>query len=297
MHIEPTSRCTLACPACPRTWFSDTFNRPFPKQDLDVDMLEQFLDCDSGSQVTQFTLNGNHGDPIYYPDLFKLISRFRSNKTFKISTNGSYQKAEFWHKLSSMLTPNDTIYFSIDGLEHNNHLYRRNSDWASIMEGLDIMAKGPARVVWKTLYFSYNINDIDQIKTLAHSKGVEFFVEPSSRFGDQSLMPTEKFVDISRLYKYNINNVVIEPKCGHSSEYISADGYYWPCCLITSMYSLHKTSLWRGRDKWKISNQTLDSAREQVLVWKQAILDNPIEAHDVCKMSCKPGQKFGWGSV
>jgi MoaA/NifB/PqqE/SkfB family radical SAM enzyme len=296
MHIEPTSRCTLACPACPRTWFSETFNRPFPKQDLDVDVLERFLDCESGLEVTQFLLNGNHGDPIYYPDLFKLIDRFRSNKTFKISTNGSYQKTEFWHTLSSMLTPADTVYFSIDGLEHNNHLYRRNSDWNSIMEGLTIMSQGPARVVWKTLYFSYNINEIDQIKALADSKGVEFFVESSSRYGDQTLIPNENFIDTSRLYKKSIDPVVIDPQCGHKEEYISADGYYWPCCLITSMYSLHKTSLWKDRANWKISNQTLDSARERVLNWKQAILDNPAQAHDICKMSCKPGQKLGWGS-
>jgi MoaA/NifB/PqqE/SkfB family radical SAM enzyme len=297
MHIEPTSRCTLACPACPRTWFSETFNRPFPKQDLDVDALEKFLDCQSGTQVTEFILNGNHGDPIYYPDLFKLISRFRSSKTLKISTNGSYQKPEFWNKLSSLLTPNDTVYFSIDGLEHNNHLYRRNSDWNSIMEGLSILAQGPSRVVWKTLYFSYNINDIDQIKALAHSKGVEFFVEPSSRYGDEALQPNENFIDTSRLYKHNISTIDIEPQCGNPAEYISADGYYWPCCMITSMYSLHKTSLWKDRDNWKISNQTLDSAREQVLRWRQAILDNPADAHDVCKMSCKPGQgNGGWSN-
>jgi MoaA/NifB/PqqE/SkfB family radical SAM enzyme len=284
----------LACPACPRTWFSDTFDRPFPKQDLDVDMLEKFLDCKDGAEVTRFMLNGNHGDPIYYPDLFKLISRFRSTKTFKISTNGSYQKPEFWHTLASMLTSNDTVYFSIDGLEHNNHLYRRNSDWTSIMEGLTIMSQSPARVVWKSLYFSYNVNDIDQMKSLAHEKGVEFIGEPSHRYGDQTLMPTEQFVDTARLYKNNINTVDIEPQCGHTLEYISADGYYWPCCLITSMYSLHKTSLWKERAKWHISNQTLDQARDQVLIWKQKILDNPADAHDICKMNCKPGQKFKW---
>lgn len=260
-------------------------------------MLERFLDCESGAEVTRFMLNGNHGDPIYYPDLFKLIDRFRSTKTFKISTNGSYQKPEFWHSLSARLTPNDTVYFSIDGLEHNNHLYRRNSDWSSIMEGLTIMSQGPARVIWKTLYFSYNINDIDQIKDMAHSKGVEFFVEPSSRYGDPSLMPNENFIDTSRLYKHNTDTVDIEPQCGHAEEYISADGYYWPCCQITSMYTLHKTSLWKERANWHISKKTLDDTRKQVLIWKQAILDNPAGAHDICKMNCKPGQKFGWGHV
>jgi MoaA/NifB/PqqE/SkfB family radical SAM enzyme len=296
MHIEPTSRCTLSCPACPRTWFSDRLNRAFPKQDLDLDHLEHFLDCESGHQIKSFMLNGNHGDPIYYPDLLPLIARFRNTKSFKISTNGSHQSSKFWHELSNQLTNKDTIFFSIDGLEHNNHLYRKNSDWKSIIQGLKIMSQSSARVVWKTLIFAYNQNELDQIQDVAHSYGVEFIAESTSRFGDDALVPNAHLVDTSRLYK-NIQQLVkIEPQCS-TQEYISADGYYWPCCLITSMFTLHKTELWKQRKNWAIQNQTLDQTRLHLNHWKQSILDSPATAHGVCKMSCKPGQKFHWSTL
>jgi MoaA/NifB/PqqE/SkfB family radical SAM enzyme len=296
MHIEPTSRCTLFCPACPRTWFADKFNRAFPKQDLDLDHLERFLDCESGHQIQSFMLSGNHGDPIYYPDLLAMIERFRNTKSFKISTNGSYQSPKFWQKLSSQLTDQDTIFFSIDGLEHNNHLYRRNSDWKSIMQGLEIMSQGPARVIWKTLIFAYNANEIDQIQSVAESYGVEFIAYSTDRFGDDKLVPESHLIDSSRLYKNIQQTVIIEPQCS-TQEYISADGYYWPCCLITSMFTLHKTELWKQRKNWAIQNQTLDQTRLHLNNWKQSILDSPATAHDVCKMSCKPGQKFDWPTM
>ena len=295
MHIEPTSRCTLACPACPRTQFIKKFKRPFPKQDLNLQDLWHFLDCDTGKKVSQFTLNGNHGDPIYYPDLFKLIDLFRNKVKYKISTNGSYQPESFWHNLGDRLTSDDTIYFSIDGLEHNNHLYRRNSDWNSIMAGLDIMLSKTVKVVWKTLYFSYNEFEIDQIEKLAKDKGCIFVVEPTSRFGDPKLEPSKKYIETTRVYKPE-EKTLIEPQC-FSQEYISADGYYWPCCLITGYNTLHQTTLWKNRDQWAIKNKSLDETRILLNDWYKKITDDLENASPLCKMHCKPGQKFVWSSV
>lgn len=294
MHIELTSRCILACPACPRTWFSETFNRPFPKQDLDLDSLVNFLDCESGSKITKFLINGNHGDPIYYPRLFEFIDTFRDTKRFLFSTAASHQPEKFWKDFARRLTPADIVYFSIDGLEHNNHLYRRNSDWKSIMTAVDVMRyECSAQLVWKTLVFSYNQNEIDQIQEFAESKGFLFFADTTSRFGDESLRPNEQFVDVERLYEKNQDTVVIDPRC-FKDEYVSAEGYYWPCCFISSYYTLHKTSLWKNRHDWAIAGRTLDQLHVNLSQWQKEILQDPENAHPICKMSCKPGQTFGW---
>jgi hypothetical protein len=50
---------------------------------------------------------------------------------------------------------------------HTNHLYRVNSDWASIMQGIDIISQGPARLHWKTIVFQFNYNSLDTIKEFA----------------------------------------------------------------------------------------------------------------------------------
>ena len=285
MHIEPTTRCTLECPACPRTWFSQKFNRTFPKQDLDLDALWTFLNCESGNAISKMTLCGNHGDPIYYPQLFELLNKFRDSKSYHIVTNGSYQKKDFWLELKDLLGPNDTITFSIDGLEHNNHLYRKNSDWQSIMQGLDIMVNGAAKVVWSTIVFSYNQNELGQIKQFAVDRGAEFVSVKSSRFGIESLQPQQSLIDTTKLYSSIKNKTIIEPRC-RSEEYISADGFYFPCCYISTYYTLHSTSLWRNRQQWNIANQNLDSARIKLDQWIGNILNDPSSAHSVCKMQC-----------
>ena len=55
MHIEPTTRCTLACPGCPRTEIVNKLGK-FPKQDLDLDNLVNFLDCASGRELKNLNL-------------------------------------------------------------------------------------------------------------------------------------------------------------------------------------------------------------------------------------------------
>jgi len=289
MHIEPTSRCILSCPGCPRTRFSQKFHRPFPKQDLDLDCLDRFLDCESGHQIDSFLLNGNHGDPIYYPDLINLIQRFR-NRKFKISTNGSRMPEKFWHTLSENLTANDTIYFSIDGLEHDNHLYRRNSDWASIMQGLGIMVKGPARVVWKSIIFSYNQHELAEMEQMAQNLGAEFFSETTGYFGDESLRPSDiKLVRSDLLYQNTWKSEEVDPKCDSGrTEFVSADGYYWPCCMISNYQVLHKTLLWKQKDEWNINTQNLDQMRIKVGVWSKLVKDQGLSAPSICKMLCSP---------
>lgn len=158
------------------------------------------------------------------------------------------------------------------------------------------MVQSPAKVIWKTLIFGYNQNEIESIRSFAESRGAIFVSEQTSRWGDESLKPTENLIDTSRLYDHNRSTTIIEPQC-ESQEYISADGYYWPCCLITSMFTLHRTPLWQDRNQWKITDQNLDQARHTLRQWKQSILDDPDNALDLCKMHCKPGQNFAWASM
>ena len=54
LHIETTNRCTLKCPACPRTVWHNLIKRPVPKADLNLDHLKSFLDCESMKEIDQF---------------------------------------------------------------------------------------------------------------------------------------------------------------------------------------------------------------------------------------------------
>jgi MoaA/NifB/PqqE/SkfB family radical SAM enzyme len=290
LQIETTSRCTLACPACSRTLFAEYLGRPYPKFDLDLNDLVDFMDCESGKKVHTLILCGDHGDSIYYPRLFDLIDAFRSSKKFQIHTNGSYQTSEFWHQLAGRLTVDDEVHFGIDGLEHNNHVYRKNSDWNSIMTGLDIMTQSPAQVIWNCIVFQYNQDHIDSIRDFAHSRGVKFRAKITSRFGDDSLRPGEQYIDFQRMYRKELDDPVdIDPKCS-SKWMITSQGYLQPCCWITGPFTWYKSRPYRERNRWQLKDQNLDQVMTVMAEWKDFLIQNPDQAEMVCRMHCRRGQ-------
>jgi MoaA/NifB/PqqE/SkfB family radical SAM enzyme len=297
LHVELTSRCTLACPACPRTEWHNLLKRPAIKNDLDIDVFEKFLDCDEGQKIQGFKLCGDYGDCIYYPELFEFIKRFRSTKKFAISTNGSFQTEQFWNTLAGLLTDQDTIIFGIDGLEDTNHLYRKNSNWSSIMLAVDIMAKSSVKVKWQTIVFSFNHDQLDTIKSFAESKGAEFFSLRTHRYGDASLIPPNEHVELHYLFKedYNNNhNIPINPGC-KNEKVITSDGYLLPCDWIRNPGTFYKSQLWKQKSRWvdqlNIKNTTYDQALLVVDDWanyvRQSSLNNLPTVDVLCKMKCR----------
>jgi len=299
LHIETTTRCILACPACPRTAWNDILKKPVAKADLDVDLLARFLDCPGGREITEFNVCGDYGDPIYYPDLFRLIEKFRDQVSFMIVTNGSRQTPQFWHKLAGMLTEKDTVVFSIDGLEDTNHLYRVNSDWPSIMQGLDIMTKSPARIHWKTIVFRFNYDKLKEIKNFAESKGVTFHAEKTHRYGNDQLIPPETFVESNHLFvnEFTHEQIEIEPRCESTAKIITSDGYLSPCDWIRNPRTFYKSQLWKQKARWldkvKMENNTYDQAVQVIQDWENYVRQNsltgagPVEV--LCKMLCRKG--------
>lgn len=284
MHIELTSRCTLSCPGCPRTVVAQRLGS-FPKQDLDLDLFETFINTPAGHAIPRFFLEGNHGDPIYYPKLLEFIDRFRHEKNYTIVTNGAFRDEKFWHALGTRLTANDQVVFSIDGLPENNHVYRKNSDWSTIQVGLETLMTYPVQVVWKTIIFNYNYQQLDQIQALAESFGATFTSQTTSRFGDDDLRPPDHLVEGYREYHVSTQEITqIRPQCAnHATEYVSADGFYWPCCWVSTAFTLHKSDLWKQRATWNIKDRTIDQLRNQLPGW----VDHVQTAPDVvCKMLC-----------
>lgn len=298
LHVEVTNRCILECPACPRTTWKEITKKPINKSDLSIESFEKFLDCNDGRNVETLLLCGDYGDCIYYPELFDFIKKFR-HKKFDLRTNGSRRSAEFWTQLASLMTKEDTIVFGIDGLEDTNHLYRKNSDWSSIMTAVDIMVKSPAQVKWQTIAFSFNQDSLQDIKTFAESKGAEFFSIKTHRYGNDSLKPNEVLVETNYEWQelFNDNSpIIIEPQCD-SSKVVTCDGYYLPCDWIRNPRTFYKSDLWKNRTEWfdnmNIDKINLDQGNALVNKWKQLVIEkgqagSPRLDH-LCKMRCRQG--------
>lgn len=296
LHVELTSRCTLECPACARTQWRELTKIPMPKQDLDISTFKKFMDCEAGRATDTLLLCGDYGDTIYYPYLFEFLQEFREEKKFIIKTNGSYQTQEFWMKLADILDERDLIVFAIDGLEEDNHLYRKNSDWASTMMGLDIMSThSDIKIKWQTIVFSFNQERLDKIKNFAESKGAEWYSILSHRYGDDELKPNEKFIQTQFLFKEDyVKNHAIElaPRCD-KEKVVTSDGYLLPCDWIRNPNTLYGSQLWKQKDRWmnrlRIDQTDYSQALEIVEDWKNFVKESALQGHAevLCKMKCR----------
>lgn len=298
LHVELTNRCTLFCPACPRTEWSDLLKRPLPKQDLDFALLDQFLNCEGGKSITDLLVCGDYGDCIYYPKLFEFLEHFRSSKTFRLCTNGSHQSDKFWHRLADLMKPGDKIIFAIDGLEDTNHLYRKNSNWSSIMTAVDIMSNSQAEVVWQTIVFSFNQHCLDQIQAFAESKGARFFSLETHRYGDPTLEPDQTQVLLHYKFKpeYNTTQIEIEPQCRVDEiiPTVGADGIFYPCDWLRNPNVFYKSQIWKQKSRWldklHIQNTNYDQAMVVVNDWAEYVRNNSVTGGPVdnlCKMKCR----------
>lgn len=289
-HIEPTNICTLKCPGCARTRFIDQFGKHWKNHSLNVDSLLNFLDVDLKNKRILFC--GNYGDPIYHPNLLEMVSAFKQQGAYVlIYTNGSYQKEDWWEKLANILDHSDNVTFGVDGIPSNFTQYRINADWLSIHSAMKIIAKSKCRSTWKYIPFEFNRDNIDEARQLSDSIGLDnFSVGLSDRFDDQTeyLKPTDDSLLGDRYksqikWKQNIK-LTVDPICadGHK-HYISADGFYSPCCFISDHRFYYKTMFGKNKEQYDINSTTLTKilSSDKVIEFY-----NTLEEKPVCQFNC-----------
>lgn len=290
LHIEPTSRCTLACPRCERTTFLEKFGKKnFSIDDLNISVLENFIDtpCDD------IILCGNVGDPIYHREFIKLVKMLTQKcQRIVITTNGSYKSRKWWRTLNSVLRTSDEVQFSIDGLPENFTKYRVNADWDSIQVGIQECVAGPASTIWKYIPFSYNEHDIAETRELSQSLGIDKFkIYPSDRWLiDDPLRPSNpEYIGpldtVQQKYKNSgIKDFEITPLCASNSEhYIGANGYYTPCCMSKNYEFYYKSDWWKNQDKHDIRTTKLT---EQIRHFTEFYSTIQTERYDYCVFNC-----------
>jgi organic radical activating enzyme len=281
IHLEPTNICTLKCPRCSRTEFIKKFPKKWKNLNLNFEDLKNFLDIDLKGKLV--ALNGNYGDPLYYPDLIPLIKYFKSaGCNIIITTNGSYASNATWEQLAEILDETDVVNFSIDGVPENFTQYRVNADWPSIERGISIMTKSRAKTVWKFIVFSYNINDIETAQQLSKNLGInEFVLNNSDRWDDvNDWLNPKRYVDTGYKtetgilsngsfdgnrndsiiqWKNSNNKNDINPVCKitHSMHFISASGFYLPCCWMGDHRFYYESDFYKQKEKFAISKTTL----------------------------------------
>lgn len=220
-HLEPSAVCTLKCPRCPRTEHPDT---PWLNKNMTLDFVKKFFTEDMLlTQVRRVTMCGDVGDPIYckeYIEICRYIKTVNPNIHIFTITNGSYKKPEWWRELASVLNDRDTINFSVDGYDDaSNNLYRVNSNFDSIVEGIRAVREVNPSVflVWATIIFAFNQDHLANIIEQARNLGMDAVQwTRSTKFGSvyggyggeaDPLEPRAEFISKTHRYEREVVNI------------------------------------------------------------------------------------------
>ena len=219
-HLEPSSKCSLRCPRCPRQEHPEI---SWMGQEISLNEFKKVFTADMLSQVQRITMCGDVGDPIYTKDYLEILDYVKTyNKKIQIFTitNGSYKTSPWWKDFASVSNKHDSINFSIDGYDQkSNDMYRVNSNWDSIMTGMKIMAdESEIFVNWAMIVFAFNENYIDHIETLARKQGCDTLqLTYSTKFGSKygeayggendPLEPSAKYISKTHRYERYTRNL------------------------------------------------------------------------------------------
>jgi len=251
-HIEPSSKCSLRCPRCPRTEMPDT---PWLNKEISLEEFKRTFTPDFISEFVQrFTMCGDVGDPIYCKDYLQIVEYIKTVKpnchVYTI-TNGSYKTERWWTEFARISNEYDTVNFSVDGYDQiSNDLYRVNSNFKSIMQGMHIMGhQSTAFVNWAAIYFDFNQDHTQKIVELAKTNGCDavqwtkstkFSSKYDGAYGEDLLEPRQEF--ISKTDRYERNTQLLTNRTQNTNQYLTTnkEKYYntrevngiLPLCLV-----------------------------------------------------------------
>ena len=316
-HIEVSSKCTLACPRCARQEVPDNLLNT----ELDLAFFKRnFTNEFIINYVEKITFCGDDGDPIYAHDFVEIVKYIKSikNVTIVIVTNGSYKKVDWWLELANVLSETDQVHFSLDGWDQtSNEQYRVNSNWDSIMLGIDTLRKNSTSwLVWDAIGFKFNEDKISFMKDLAKVKGFDSFqLTKSTKFGKiypnygqyDVLQPKQELMSSSHRFEREITNLSekelkepwlntnliaynqvdiiddkIKPMChvGNKGLFINSQGEFYPCCWVANRYH-HNTNWLKIGKKFNLNDVLLNDAVTDKF-WDKDFTKNSLECDTKC---------------
>ncbi len=320
-HIEISSKCTLRCPRCARTEVPDTL----VNTELDLEFFKRNFTPDFvRTYVEKITFCGDDGDPIYARSLIPVIRYIKSIKPVKfvIVTNGSYKGTEWWQQLGISLDANDHIHFSLDGWDQtSNEQYRVNSDWASIVRGIESFKfVSQAYMTWDAIAFKFNQDRLDYMKDLARQMRFDSFqltlstkfnkIYPSYPTGDE-LQPKDELISSNyrfqreftyfndrrpsevgletnlKLYKTAQTYGDVVPLCsiGNKGLFINSQGHLFPCCWVANRYQHNNEWLELAKTRFDLNKTTLENILTDDYWNEEHEIFSRVECRTKCNIS------------
>jgi len=294
-HIEPSSRCTLKCPRCPRAEVPESL---LNKQ-LTLKFFKEQLGENTIEQIKKITFCGNDGDPIYCSellDIIRWIKDINEDLSIVIITNGSYKDKQWWIDLAHILDYNDEINWSLDGWDQeSNEKYRLNCNWDSIQTGINTFFDHNHQTyrVWSAIGFRFNESHIERMINDAKNQGFDLFqLTKSTKFGskypdsygcndeleplDKHLIPEGHRFERDLIYFTNkerrsewlkplfaqraesLKKTDYSGICliGNKGVFLNSQGEFYPCCWVATRYGHNQEWNNMAKSQFNLHNRT-----------------------------------------
>ena len=168
-----------------------------PGQDMTVSQFKKIIKF-----VNKISFCGQISDPIFNPNFLEILKlTYDNNITVDVKTAASH-KSKDWYIKAFKQNPNAQWTFGIDGLPKDSHKHRVNQNGEYLFDIMLLSKKYIKKTTWQCIVFSYNENDIKQIKQMAKENDLNLMFFYSSRFYEEDpLKPKNKKYFIKRNWK------------------------------------------------------------------------------------------------
>ena len=310
IEFDLTSSCNATCPSCSRyvvkndgeTYLNEFINY---NKHITIDIITDIFKSKYINENIKVDMVGSIGDPLANPQILPIVKeiiRLQPECEIVIHTNGGLKTPALFHELSSVMKDNGAIWFSIDGLEDTNHLYRKGVRWQKVYENLKACIAGGVEVKWQFIEFDWNKHQVEQAKQLAHDLGVKRFVVRKNRLDKQEqeyffnafekgFHPKTKVRDDHQPWRVKRHAYSsIDPECFNDNRmYINSDAEVVPCCSIaTSIFDQsYRTEYYEfieefGENWNNLHHNSFDSIAESGY-WDK--LYNSVQDNATCTMT------------
>jgi MoaA/NifB/PqqE/SkfB family radical SAM enzyme len=261
-------------------------------------------------QLEAIDINGNLGDFVTAQDGLEIVRYFReqnSNLKIRISTNAS-ARPTIWKELAQL---NVEVLFCIDGLANTHELYRRQTNWQTVIDHAQSFISAGGCATWKMIMFDHNQHEVEQCRILSQQLGFKHFVlvdhgrnkfpvfdqKKTYLYSIGQITHPNEFTELYNQYLDGIINGYIEPveidevQCQVSkkkSVYITATGEIYPCCWL----GFYPRTMWQMGNNQIIpllpsNNNANHIGVESAIQWfsqvKNSWKSNPLVQ---CKINC-----------
>lgn len=249
LHLEPTDVCQAACPQCVRE--TDTNFDKNQNHHLAIDQISQKLSPDVIAGLEKMFMCGNYGDPAAGRHTLEIYQWFREINpgiVLGMNTNGGIRVRSWWQELAKIMhQERDYVVFSIDGLADTNHIYRRNVDWAHMIQNIEAFITAGGRAHWDMLVYEHNQHQVEQCRQLARSMGFTWFrTKLTRRPMTAGLRHPADYIPVVQS-QGRIDCIALREQ----SLFIDAQGRVSPCCWLGSRQTDFITDIEQVQSTWE----------------------------------------------